>query len=94
MAADLDVRYVARLARLDLTDAEASEFQTQLTDILGYIAKLDTLNVDGLEPTVHAEDTAPLTRIDSSRPGFTAEQALGNAPAAANNLFLTPRVVE
>lgn len=94
MAADLDVRYVARLARLDLTESEASGFQAQLTSILGYIAKLDSLDVSGLEPTVHAEETLPLTRDDTPRPGFSAEQALRNAPAAANSVFLTPRVVE
>jgi aspartyl-tRNA(Asn)/glutamyl-tRNA(Gln) amidotransferase subunit C len=94
MAADLDVRYVARLARLELTDEEASHFQAQLTDVLGYIAALDRLDVTGLEPTIHAEETETFGRPDVSRPGFTAAEALANAPASANGLFLTPRVVE
>jgi aspartyl-tRNA(Asn)/glutamyl-tRNA(Gln) amidotransferase subunit C len=94
MAADLDVRYVARLARLDLTDEEASHFQTQLTDVLGYIAALDRLDVTGLEPTIHAEETETFGRADAARPGLTADEALANAPASANGLFLTPRVVE
>jgi len=94
MAADLDVRYVARLARLDLTDAEVSHFQVQLTDVLGYIAALDRLDVTGLEPTVHAEVVATVSRADVARPGFSAAEALANAPATNAGLFLTPRVVE
>jgi aspartyl-tRNA(Asn)/glutamyl-tRNA(Gln) amidotransferase subunit C len=94
MAADLDVRYVARLARLELTNEEASHFQAQLTDVLGYIAALDRLDVTGLEPTIHAEEINTLGREDVSRPGLTAAEALANAPASANGLFLTPRVVE
>jgi aspartyl-tRNA(Asn)/glutamyl-tRNA(Gln) amidotransferase subunit C len=94
MAADLDVRYVARLARIALTDEEAEHFQAQLTDVLGYIATLDRLDVSGLEPTVHAEETETRCRPDAARPGFTASEALANAPASAQGLFLTPRVVE
>jgi aspartyl-tRNA(Asn)/glutamyl-tRNA(Gln) amidotransferase subunit C len=94
MAAELDVRYVARLARLDLTDDEASHFQTQLTDVLGYIAALDRLDVTGLEPTVHAEEAETVSRPDVARLGFSAAEALANAPAANAGLFLTPRVVE
>lgn len=94
MAAALDVRYVARLARLELTDDEAVHFQAQLTDVLGYIAALDRLDVTGLNPTVHAEENPTLCRSDQSGPSFTAAQALANAPAAAHSLFLTPRVVE
>jgi aspartyl-tRNA(Asn)/glutamyl-tRNA(Gln) amidotransferase subunit C len=93
-SSDLDVRYVARLARLELTAEEATHFQAQLTDVLGYIAALDRLDVAGLEPTLHAEDPHTVTRPDADRPGFTAAEALANAPAAHAGLFLTPRVVE
>ena len=94
MPAELDVRYVARLARLDLTDDEAAHFQSQLTEVLGYIAALDRLDVTGLEPTVHTEETPALCRPDQPAASFTADQALANAPSAAHRLFLTPRVVE
>lgn len=94
MASELNVRYVARLARLDLTETEADRFQSQLTSVLGYIATLDRLDVAGLEPTVHAEETPTLCRPDQPGPSFSADQALANAPASANHLFLTPRVVE
>ncbi len=92
--ANLDVRYVARLARLDISDQEAARFQAQLTDVLGYIAVLDRLDVAGLEPTVHAEEERNITRPDVPRPGFTADTALAGAPAARDGMFLTPRVVE
>lgn len=94
MPAEFDVRYVARLARLQLSDAEALQFQAQLTDVLGYIAALDRLDVEGLEPTVHAEEVDTVSRQDLARPGLTAAAALANAPAANAGLFLTPRVVE
>jgi aspartyl-tRNA(Asn)/glutamyl-tRNA(Gln) amidotransferase subunit C len=94
MAAEFDVRYVARLARLQLSDSEASQFQAQLTDVLGYIAALDRLDVEGLEPTVHAEELDTVCRQDLARPGLTAAAALANSPATNAGLFLTPRVVE
>jgi len=90
----LDVRYVARLARLDLTADEAERFQAQLTDVLGYIAALDRLDVTGLEPTLHAEDPHTVTRPDVARDGLPPGAALANAPASNAGLFLTPRVVE
>ncbi|MFN0130564.1 MAG: Asp-tRNA(Asn)/Glu-tRNA(Gln) amidotransferase subunit GatC [Verrucomicrobiales bacterium] len=92
--AELDVRYVARLARLDLTDDEAAHFQAQLTGVLGYMAALDRLDVTDLEPTVHAEELHNVTRPDAARPGLSVDQALSNAPAARDGVFLTPRVVE
>jgi len=94
MAADLDVRYVARLARLDLTEEEVADFQAQLTDVLGYIKTLDRLDVDALEPTMPDEPPAGVCRSDLPRPGLTAAQALANAPATKDGMFLTPRVVE
>jgi aspartyl-tRNA(Asn)/glutamyl-tRNA(Gln) amidotransferase subunit C len=94
MAAELDVRYVARLARLNLSEDEACRFQSQLTDVLGYIAALDRVDVTGLDPTVHAEETPTFCRPDQSAPSVSAAEALANAPATADQLFLTPRVVE
>ena len=93
-APELDVRYVARLARLDLTEAEAAQFQAQLTDVLGYIAALDRLDVTGIEPTAHAEEIHNVTRPDAARPGLATAEAMANAPARSDGQFLTVRVVE
>lgn len=90
----LNVRDVARLARLDLTDAEAAQFQAQLGEVLGYIATLDQLDVSGIEPTAHAQAAISRVRPDEPRTGLTQDEALAAGPAVANGQFLTVRVVE
>ncbi len=91
---ELDVRYVARLARLELSDAEATAFQAQLDHVLGYIAALDRVDVTGVEATLHGEPAHNVTRPDAPRSGLTTEQALANAPATSGAQFLTVRVVD
>jgi aspartyl-tRNA(Asn)/glutamyl-tRNA(Gln) amidotransferase subunit C len=93
-APTLDVRYVARLARLELTDEEAALFGSQLGNVLGYAAKLEALDLAGIEPTAHAEAVHNVTRPDEPRPGFRPAEALANAPAAAGDEFIVVRVVE
>ena len=93
-APDFDVPYVARLARIELTPAEEQILGEQLGHILGYIEKLKELDVSNVEPTAHAVPMVNVTRPDERRPGLTNEEALRNAPAAANGLFLTPKIVE
>lgn len=92
-APELDVRYVARLARLELSEQEAAQFQSQLTSVLGYIAKLDSLEVVS-QPTEWEAPAANVIRPDAPRPGLSTEEALANAPATSHGSFLTTRVVE
>ena len=89
---DLDVAYVARLARINLTEHEAKIFQKQLDDVLKYVEKLGQLDVTGVDPAAHALPV--VFRDDAPRDWFTAEQALSNAPRQANGLFVVPKVVE
>jgi aspartyl-tRNA(Asn)/glutamyl-tRNA(Gln) amidotransferase subunit C len=89
-----DVKYVAHLARLALTPAEEEQFDAQLSHILGYIEKLNQLDVRQIEPTAHAVPLVNVFRPDEIRPSLTNEEALRNAPAAANGLFLVPKIVE
>jgi len=91
---DLDVAYVARLARINLTNAEAKVFQKQLNDVLKYIEKLHQADVSHVEAAAHALPVYNVFREDVSRDWFTAEEALGNAPRQANGLFIVPKVVE
>jgi aspartyl-tRNA(Asn)/glutamyl-tRNA(Gln) amidotransferase subunit C len=91
---DLDVGYVARLARLNLSGEETRLFQKQLSDVLHYAGKLKEIDVSGIEPTAHAVAVFNVFREDEPRPCFTAEEALANAPRKANNLFIVPKVVE
>src|SRR5439155_6639943 len=87
-ATDLDVKYVAHLARLSLTPEEEQKFGAQLGQVLGYIEKLKQLDVSQVEPTAHAVPLVNVTRADEIRPSISNEEALKNAPAKANDLFL------
>jgi len=91
---DLDVAYVAKLARINLTEAEAKVFQKQLDDVLEYVEKLRQADMTDVEPAAHALPIFNVFREDAAREWFTAEQALRNAPRKANGLFIVPKVVE
>ncbi len=91
---DLDVAYVARLARLNLTEAETELFQKQLGDVLKYVEKLRELNVSGAEAAAHGVPIFNVFREDAPRDWFTAEEALSNAPRQTDGLFIVPKVVE
>ncbi|PYJ50704.1 MAG: Asp-tRNA(Asn)/Glu-tRNA(Gln) amidotransferase GatCAB subunit C [Verrucomicrobia bacterium] len=91
---DLDVAYIARLARLNLTDAETELFQKQLGDVLRYAEKLREVDVSHMEAAAHAVPIFNVFREDAPRDWFTAEQALSNAPHQANGLFIVTKVVE
>ena len=93
-AGDFNIQYVARLARLSLTPEEEQTLSAQLGNILGYIAKLREVNVDGIEPTSHAVPLVNVMRPDEERPSFSNEEALLNAPVKANGLFVVPKIVE
>lgn len=93
-ASDLDVTYVARLARLNLTEKETELFQKQLGDVLKYVEKLREVDVSNVEEAAHALPIFNVFREDEPRDWFTAQQALSNAPQQANGLFIVPKVVE
>jgi aspartyl-tRNA(Asn)/glutamyl-tRNA(Gln) amidotransferase subunit C len=93
-ATDFDVKYVARLARLALSSEEEAKLGQQLGHILGYIEKLKEVDVSKVEPTAHAVPMVNVTRPDESRPSLPHEEAMRNAPAQANGLFLVPKIVE
>lgn len=93
-ALKIDVNYVAHLARLSLSPEEAQKLGVQLGQILGYIDKLNELDVSQVEPTAHAVPLLNVTRPDEVRPSLANEDALRNAPAKANGLFVVPKIVE
>ncbi|MDB6064528.1 MAG: glutamyl-tRNA(Gln) amidotransferase, subunit [Pedosphaera sp.] len=93
-ATEIDVKYVAHLARISLTPDEERKLGAQLGNILGYIEKLRELDVSEVEPTAHAVRLINVTRPDEVRPSLPTEEALQNAPAKANGLFLVPKIVE
>jgi len=91
---DLDVAYVARLARINLTEAEGKIFQKQLDDVLQYVEKLRQADVSNVETAALALPIFNVFREDAPRDWFTAEEAVSNAPRKANGLFIVPKVVE
>lgn len=90
----MDVGYVARLAHIDLTDDEAVVFGRQLGDVLRYMATLNELDLDGIEPTSHCIPASNLFRDDVPEAGLDRETALGNAPARTPTEFKVPKIVE
>ena len=91
---DLDVAYVAKLARLNLTDAETELFHRQLGDVLKYADKLRAVDVSRVEAAAHTIPIFNVFREDERCDWLTAKQALSNAPRQANGLFIVTKVVE
>ena len=92
--ADLDVVYVATLARINLSEEEANAFQKQLGDVLNYVEKLRQADVSRVEAAARALPIFNVFREDAPRDWFAAERALSNSPRKANGLFIVPKVVE
>jgi aspartyl-tRNA(Asn)/glutamyl-tRNA(Gln) amidotransferase subunit C len=90
----IDVSYVAHLARLALTPTEEATLAAQLGQILGYMEKLKELEVSSVEPTAHAVPRVNVSRRDMTQPSLPQAEAMRNAPAQANGLFLVPKIVE
>ena len=94
MKSEIDIKHVAHLARISLSPEEEEKFGAQLGHVLGYIDKLKEVDVSGVEPTAHAFPLVNVTRPDEVRPSISNEEALRNAPAHANGLFIVPKIVE
>ena len=93
-AEGLDVAYVARLARLELTPEETRQFQAQLGEIMAYVHQLREADLAGIEPTAHAVPIENVFRADEPRPGLPREEVLARAPAVVQEQFLVPRILE
>ncbi len=90
----MDVRYVAGLARMVLSDEEATQLQLQLDDILAFVGELKSLDVSGVEATNSAGVSSIMWREDVPSEGLSREAALSNAPLARNEQFVVPKVIE
>lgn len=89
-----DVRKVAHLARLALSPEEEERYARQLGSILGYIERLSTLDLQGVEPMTHAVPLAAPERADRTHASLTREQALANAPQAVGVGIAVPKIIE
>jgi len=85
-----EVLYVARLARLELSEDEVSRFQEQLSAILEAVGKVAELDLADVEPTAHPLDVANVWADDEPRPCLPVDEALANAPDRDGALFRVP----
>ena len=90
----MNVRHIADLARIDLSNEECETFQGQLDSIIGYIETLKSVDVEGIEPTAHASPVFDRLREDASRPGLEQADLLRNAPDSALGQIRLPKVVD
>ena len=91
---DLDVGYVSKLARMNLSDEDTQLFQKQLAEVLEFADKLREVDVSHVESAAHAVPIFNVFREDETGLCLTAEEALANAPQKANQLFVVTKVVE
>ncbi|HEY7967633.1 MAG TPA: Asp-tRNA(Asn)/Glu-tRNA(Gln) amidotransferase subunit GatC [Solirubrobacteraceae bacterium] len=85
-----EVRHVARLARLELSEAEVERMAEELAGVLGHIATIDQLDLDGVPPTSHVVSVENALRPDEPRPCLPRERALESAPQVADDGFAVP----
>jgi aspartyl-tRNA(Asn)/glutamyl-tRNA(Gln) amidotransferase subunit C len=90
----IDVEYVARLARMRLTEEERNLFSKQMEDIFSYLDKLNELDTTGVEPTSHVIDRKNVFREDQAKPSLPKEEILAGAPDASDECFIVPKIIE
>ena len=88
------VRKVAKLARLDLTEAEIEEFTGQLGAILDYVEKMNELDTADVEPLAHCLPISNVFRADEVRESLGTEKTLANAPQRDGPFFKVPKILE
>lgn len=88
-----EVKKVANLARLQLTEGEENEFVSQLNDILNYFEQLQELNTDDVEPTTRAIDVNNITRNDLQLTYEDRESLLNSSPEREEDFFKVPKIL-
>ncbi len=89
-----DVRHVAALARLEISDEDLEPMRRELSAILEYVGKLDELNTDDVPPTSHVLALNNVFRSDTVEESLPRDKALQNAPSEAMGHFRVPKVME
>ena len=91
---EAQVRKVARLSRLDLTEAEVEEFTGQLSAILDYVEKMNELDTDRVEPLAHCLPISNVFREDGARESLGTDAVLANAPQRDEDFFKVPKILD
>ena len=86
------VRYVATLARLALTDDQVATLTTELSGILDHVGTISELDLENVQPTAHAVAVTNRTRADEPTPSLPRETALLNAPEQRDGAFVIPKI--
>ncbi len=89
-----EVRHLAQLARLDLSDSEIASRAHDLDAIVGYVAQLTAVDTTGVEPIANVTGLSNVLRQDAPTAMLPTAVALGNAASHSDNAFLVPKVVE
>jgi aspartyl-tRNA(Asn)/glutamyl-tRNA(Gln) amidotransferase subunit C len=89
-----EVQHIADLAKLQLTEAEEALYRQQLSGILDYVQRLNTLDTGTIPPTATVLPLRSVMRDDVSRPSLPADEILANAPARAGNSFEVRVILE
>ena len=91
---EAQVRKVAKLARLELSDKEVEEFSGQLSAILDYVERMNQLNTEGIEPLAHCLPIHNVFREDTVKESLGTEKTLANAPQRDGAFFKVPKILE
>lgn len=91
---EINIDYVAKLARIELTADEKEKYSQQLGQILGYFQKLSEIDVSNVEPSAHAHAIYNVWREDIEGEPINVDDALMNAPAKRDNQIVVPKVVD
>ena len=88
------VRHIAKLARLQMSDAEVEALVPELNNILGWVEQLGEVDTDGVEPLTAVIDQQLRLREDQVTDGGIRDEVLANAPEAQHGFFAVPKVIE
>jgi len=94
MISDQDVRYIAALARINLSDDEIAPLAKDLENILSYIGQLEELDVAAVKPTSHVLPLQNVYRSDVLKPSLSQDEALSIAVAKYNGAFKVPQIID
>jgi aspartyl-tRNA(Asn)/glutamyl-tRNA(Gln) amidotransferase subunit C len=88
-----DVEHIAKLAKLEFTEAEKEKFTHQMNQILEYVEQMNKLNTSHVEPLSQVIELSNVFRADEVKQGVSTEEALKNAPAKTEEFFKVPKVI-
>lgn len=88
------VRHVARLARLSLSETELAEAREHFRKVLAYVAELDAVDTEGIDPAAQPAQGLEALREDAPGPSLDTAEALRNAPGASPPFFVVPKIID